>query len=105
VIQLKRAGRRVGVVLTESPYDVAREAKYIRYVDIAWTNERASVPFLRRFNPNTFYLPHAYSSERHNTAIAVPDDTPAHDVVFVGTAFQERIDTIRAVDWSDIDLG
>jgi spore maturation protein CgeB len=29
----------------------------------------------------------------------------AHDVVFVGTLWQERIDLLVAVDWSGIDLG
>jgi len=29
----------------------------------------------------------------------------AHDVIFVGTAFQNRVDLFQAVDWSGIDLG
>ena len=30
---------------------------------------------------------------------------PAHDIVFVGTYFQERIEILSAVDWAGIDLG
>jgi hypothetical protein len=35
------------------------------------------------------------------------DSVPAHDVVFIGTGFAERIDTLAAVDWAGlgIDLG
>jgi spore maturation protein CgeB len=30
---------------------------------------------------------------------------PSHDVVFVGTCFQERIELLSSVDWTGIDLG
>ncbi len=37
---------------------------------------------------------------------APPDDSvPAHDVVFVGTGWIERIDLLEQVDWSGLDLG
>jgi spore maturation protein CgeB len=105
---MRRAGLRVCLMLTESPYDDAQQGPYARLADAVTTNERASLDTLRRFNPNVSYLPHAYDPERH--APYRPDiepDVAAHDVVFVGTLFQERIEVLSAVDWDGlgIDLG
>ena len=33
------------------------------------------------------------------------DEVPAHDVVFVGTGFDERIEMLSAIDWAGIDFG
>lgn len=105
-ILLRRAGLKVGVILTESPYDEVEESRIVPHLDAAWTNERTCVERLRRLNPNVWYLPHAYDPDRHTPA-PPPDEPemPAHDVVFVGTFFQERIDVLAGVDWTGIDLG
>jgi hypothetical protein len=107
LVMLKRAGRRIGLVFTESPYDDDRQARVAPLADVCWTNERASVPILRAANPNTHYLPHAFDPLRHNPAIRITGeaDLPRHDVVFVGTLFSERQEVLQAVDWSGIDLG
>lgn len=102
---MRRAGIRTGVVFTESPYDDEKQARVASLVDVCWTNERTSVPYLRRFNLNTYYLRAAYDPARHTPVAEVNADVPAHDVVFVGTGFQERIDLLSAVDWTGIDLG
>lgn len=104
---MRRAGLKTSVLFTESPYDDAKQAKIAPLVDVCWTNERTSVPYLRAFNPNTFYLASAYDPARH-TPVAEVDAEPtavAHDVVFVGSGFQERIDILSAVDWTGIDFG
>ena len=100
---LKQAGLRVALLLTESPYDDEQQFPLAATVDVVWTNERTSLEMLHICNPNTYYLPHAFDPAKHNTEIQ--SDTPAHDVVFVGTGFQERIDLLEAVDWTGIDLG
>lgn len=121
IIMMRRAGLKVGVLFTESPYQDEQQAIVAQYVDVAFTNERTSIPFLRQYNTNTHYLQHAYSPERHRrpprTTGAVEmgsgqllttlEETPlaSHDVVFVGTGFQERIDLLTGVDWEGIDLG
>jgi spore maturation protein CgeB len=110
LVMLRRAGVRTALVFSESPYDDEPQARVAPVADIVFTNERASVPVLLRANPNTHYLPHAYDPDRHRSG-GVPaergDDAGVrgHDVVFVGTLFQERIDLLSAVDWSGIDLG
>ena len=115
LICLYRAGCPIAVVLTESPYDDAKQRLLIAHCDVAFTNERASVPLLRREqyvdddpqqarisgNKNTHYLPHAFDPERHNpdARIENEDHVPSHDVVFVGSGFSERQDLLMEVDW------
>lgn len=104
LVLCRRAGIRTGIVLTESPYQDAEQAGFAALAGVAWTNERSSVPGLRRANPETYYLPAAYSPMRHRPRS--PDPTiPAHDVVFVGTMFPERVELLSRVDWTGIDLG
>lgn len=145
MILLRRAGKRVALLLTESPYEDDRQRLAAQYADVVFTNERTSVASLREKNPNVYYLAHAYDPEKHHpvpseengmiraragsqlfpdcdssahvgTAVACTPgfrqptqdksyDMPAHDVVFVGTGFQERIEILSGVDWTGIDLG
>ena len=105
LIMLRRAGRRVALLLTESPYEDDRQIRVARLADVVFTNERTSVRSLAAVNPNVYYLPHAYDPKRHRPNVQTDDDVPAHDVVFVGTGFQERLDVLGAIDWSGIDLG
>lgn len=105
IIDLRRNGYFVATVLTESPYNDDLQGKIAALSNICWTNERTSLGPLRAANPNTCYLRHAYDPLRHRPDLDVPDDVAAHDVVFVGTAFAERIALLEAVDWSRIDLG
>jgi glycosyltransferase involved in cell wall biosynthesis len=107
ILMLKRAGRKVGILFTESPYNDDDQARFAALADVCWTNERASVPVLRRANPNTHYLPHAYDPSRHAATVQLSneEELARHDVVFVGTLFSERQELLAAVDWSGIDLG
>jgi spore maturation protein CgeB len=104
-LRLLRAARvPSGVIFTESPYQDDEQAECAGLVSCTWTNERTSVEPLRRANARTWYLPGAYRAGFHQPA--EPDLTlPAHDVVFVGTFFPERIDLLAAADWTGIDLG
>jgi len=94
------------VIFTESPYEDAAQARVASPVDVCWTSERSSVPRLQMANRKTQYLPHAYDPQRHAPAAPDgPDDVPAHDVVFVGTGFHERVELLADVDWAGIDFG
>lgn len=106
LILLRRAGLRVTVLLTESPYDHEREIRLAGIVDGIWTNERSIVPSFKAVNPRSGYVPHAWHPERHKVGPQPGDhDVPAHDVVFVGTAFRERVEWLSAIDWTGLDLG
>jgi hypothetical protein len=105
---LRRAGRKVAVLLTESPYDTSSEFAFAAEADLCWTNERSAVPALRLACPRTEYLPHAYDPARHRPDAALPDEAEsvaAHDVVFVGSGFKERVELLSAVDWTGVDFG
>jgi hypothetical protein len=103
---MRKAGYPVYVLFTESPYELAHELDVARVVDGCWTNERTCVPALRAVQPNSGYVPHGWHPERHRVGVQPGDtDFPAHDVVFVGTAFPERIAWLEAVDWTGINLG
>jgi hypothetical protein len=105
-VLLKRAAIKTGIILTESPYDEVEESRILPHVDAAWTNERTCVERMRRLNPHVWYLPHAYDPARHYPGAGGDDVAmPSHDVVFVGTFFQERIDMLAGVNWDGIDLG
>ena len=102
---LRRAGIRLAVILTESPYSDIQEIGITRLANVVWTNERASVPIFSQYG-ECHYWQHAMDPERHGTEATGADDAvPAHDVVFVGTGFEERIAALEAVDWTGIDFG
>ncbi len=103
---MRRAGLQVAVVLTESPYEDDKQLLIAELANVCWTNERSSVEVLRQVNPRIYYLRAAYDPARHTPCpVDDLDDVPSHDVVFVGTGFEERIQLLAAVDWSGIDLG
>lgn len=104
LVMLRRAGIPNVALLTESPYADLHHLRLLPYIDAAFTNERTSVARLRAVNSDVYYLPCAHDPATHRPG-PVPDGVPAHDVVLVGTGFQERIDLLAGVDWSGIDLG
>lgn len=109
VKMLRRAGLKVAVLLSESPYDTSSEFAYAAEADLCWTTERTALSALRLACPRTQYLPHAYDPQKHHPPEPgeADDDgaVAAHDVVFVGSGFQERIDLLSAVDWTGVDFG
>lgn len=105
VVLLKRAGLKTAVLFTESPYDDERQVRLLPFLNLAWTNERTSARIFAGLTQTpVHYLPHAFNPAVHQ-AKAVDPSVPAHDVVFVGTGFQERVDLFSQVDWTGIDLG
>ena len=106
IVMMKRAGLRVFVLFTESPYDLDKELAVAKLIDGCWTNERSSVSAFREVNPHSGYLPHAWHVLKHRPGPQPSDELfPQHDVVFVGSAFSERIEWLKAIDWTGINLG
>lgn len=106
LILLKRANKPTHVLFTESPYDLDKELKVGALVDGLWTNERSVVPAFRAVNQRSGYLAHAWHPGLHQHRLQDGDaEVSAHDVVFVGTAFPERIEWLASIDWTGIDLG
>lgn len=99
-VLMKRAGLKVAVLFTESPYDDEKQDRLLPWIDCAWTNERTSArPCQVR------YVQHAWDPDVHWPGGPIDDDVPRHDVVFVGTGFSERIELLAAVDWTGLDFG
>lgn len=105
MIMLKRARQNVALILTESPYDDEPQMRVLPYADIVFVNEKYSVEEFSKVHRKVFYLPHAYDPSKHLLLDDEEDDVPAHDVVFVGTGFRERIELLAQIDWEGIDLG
>lgn len=106
VILMRRAGLRVVVLFTESPYDTDPELALARLVDGCWTNERCMVDAFRAVNRHAGYLPHAWHPGHHRSGPQPGDEAvPAHDVVFVGSGFADRVTWLSAIDWAGLDLG
>jgi spore maturation protein CgeB len=106
IVLMKRAGLRVVVLFTESPYDLEKELEVAKLVEGCWTNERTSVSAFLEVNPHSGYVPHAWHPDHHKAGQQPGDeDVPAHDVLFVGSAFRERVEWLSAINWTGIDLG
>lgn len=105
ILMLRRAGCKIALLLTESPYEADAEQRLLRWADVAWTNERTCLEAYRAVNENVSYLPHAFDPARHTPRANGNDACAAHDVVFVGTPFPERVEVLEAVDWTGVDLG
>lgn len=104
MVYLRDCGFKLAILLTESPYDLEQESKVAQIANVVFTMERSAVGALRAANPTTTYMQHAYNPRVH--VPGEPDSAvPAHDVVFVGTYFEERIEFLASVDWTGIDLG
>jgi spore maturation protein CgeB len=105
ILMMKRAGLRVVVLFTETPYDIEKELQIAAMVDGCWTNERSSLGQFRAVNKNSGYLPHAWHPLKHFQSAKSIGDLPSHDVVFVGSGFPERVTWFNSIDWTGIDLG
>ena len=90
---MRRAGLRVAVLLTESPYDMANEIEIAKHVNIVFTNERTAVPIFAEHCP-AYYYQHAIDPAKHDPAGDDDDTVATHDVVFVGTGWPERIELL-----------
>jgi spore maturation protein CgeB len=101
---MRMAGLPVAILFTESPYDQAKELEWARLADLAWTNERSSVDAFANVTPAARYLAHALRPGVHRAGVEL-EDVPSHDVVFVGSCFDEREELLSAIDWDGIDLG
>lgn len=103
IMYCKRAGLKVAVLFTESPYDDSQHYPIAQQVDICWTNERLSVPILKEHNHYSYYYRHAYDPNKHYASLT-PIENYKHDVVFVGTGFKERLDLLGAIDWDALGI-
>jgi hypothetical protein len=99
---LRKAGLKVALVCTESPYWMDVEPYMASFYDMAFTNERTALDMFRRVQPHTHYLPHAYNPTMHSAELPPLDEHP--DVFFCGSLFDERKALFSAVDWDGVQF-
>jgi hypothetical protein len=105
-IFLRNCGFKVALICTETPYDIEYELRASKHVDVVFTNERSALDAFRAVHAHVEYLPHAWHPGVHAVMERGDEEqVQSHDVVFVGTYFQERVEFLAAIDWSGIDLG
>jgi len=97
VLNLRRAGIRTAVLLTEAPYFGPLEKVLRDLYDVAFTNERLSASAL-----NAHYLPHAYNADVHTKGAS--DPAKVCDAFFVGSWFEERRKLLMPLAESGIGL-
>ncbi len=106
---IRSIGARIAIWFTEAPYDTveSRELGLAKFANIAFVNEVTSVGLFQDLmaqngGGQAVYLPHAYDPGVH-----VPRNGEVkleHDVVMVGSGFEDRVALLQAIDWTGIDL-
>ena len=94
---LRKAGIRVALICTESPYWMDVEPYMASFYDVVFTNERTAVAAFK--HERCHYLPHAYNPAIHSPALPASGNA---DVFFCGSLFDERRTLFDAADWSGI---
>jgi len=89
-------GYKTTVIMTECPYADMANAYIAERCDAPYANDMISAEKM-----GIPYLPVAFSDEIHHPMNV--SNKYWSDVVFIGTGFKERAETLRAVDWSGID--
>ena len=103
---LRRAHVKMAILFTESPYDDEVQLEWATFADVCWVNDRVSLERFRTVNRQTYYWQHAIDPARHHVQEESEEpDIKAHDVVFVGTGWEERVKLFEQVNWEGIDLG
>jgi len=106
LVLCRRAGIRICTILTETPYADEQEIAISMLSDVIFTNERSRVGFFKEHCHSVHYYQHAYDPTRQGQEDSkLAEETPRHDVVFVGTGFEERCDVLAGVNWDGIDFG
>ena len=99
---MRDRGAKVVVLHTESPYEDDRQVSLAASATANLINDPTNLGAFREVNPATWYVPHAYDAEVHRPGRADPQRSS--DVFFVGTGYRSRVEFLRQVDWSGIDL-
>lgn len=99
----RKAGFKVAVIHTESPYEDEPQKEFSQYCDFTFTQEAVSA---KRYGWH--YLAHAYDPAIHYPVKPDPQRisplTGPCDVLILGTGWPERVQLLTQTDWTGIDL-
>lgn len=98
---IRARGTAVVGLLTEQPYELARELEMAEHCDLVILNDPAN---LARFEQITdaYYQPHSHDPDLHHPGPGRAD--LACDVSFCGTAYPSRLAFLDDVDWPTDDV-
>lgn len=101
VDKMKQHKVLTALYLTESPYQDREQIEQPAFggYDLVFCNELSSMDFMRQHHDRVVYLPHSYNPEVHHSHEA---KETSFDAYMCGTGFSERLDVLRAVDWSGV---
>ena len=97
LLLLRKINVKIAVIFTECPYDDGDLAYFAQLCDVVCANDKYSSE-----KYGWHYLGSAYNPVVHCPG---PSDAPNHDVVIVGTGWDERVRLFDAVDWTGVNLG
>lgn len=99
---IRSRGHKAVLLCTESPYEDDRQIAKAARFDLVLVNDPTNLDKFRAVQPETYYVPHAYSPARHHPGPASPD--MACDFAFVGTGFPSRVEFFESIDWTGLDV-
>lgn len=79
---------------TEDPYELTNNVRLARCFDLVFTNDLSSVP---AYGNKAKHLPLAASSKFHHLPVQQADDRYQYDLLFLGTAWPNRVKTINQI--------
>lgn len=101
---LRKVGKKTIAYFTECPYeDTGLAPQQAAHFDYTFVNDRNSVSLFRSFADNVFYMPHSFDKAAHYPKV-VPLAPPTDRITFIGTGYRNRVDFLRRVDWTGINL-
>lgn len=92
---------RSAIWFTEDPYEFSVNQERAQLFDIIFTNDKASS---LNYGPNAHHLPFAASKKFHFFHYPEKDENFLYDILFVGTAWPNRVNLIKALEPHIADL-
>lgn len=98
---MRSRNHKVVLWCTESPYEDERQMWMASSADVVILNDPTNIDEFRKYNRNTFYIPHGYNPKIHHPG--EPVEGLESDFCFVGTGYKSRIEFLEKVDWDGIN--
>ena len=98
---IRERGHKLVLWCTESPYEDERQMWMASSADVVVINDPTNIDEFRKYNKNTYYIPHGYNPAVHHPGDPIPG--LESDFCFVGTGYPSRVEFLEKVDWTGLD--
>ena len=89
------------VWFSEDPYEFSLNQEKAKLFDLVFTNDKNCA---KQYGSNAYHLPFAASKKFHFLSYPENNESFLYDVLFVGTAWPNRVDFIKAIEPQIADL-